>query len=411
MSDSPRAVHPGAWWIWALGLATAVSQTTNPVLLLAAAAVATIVVRARRGHGPWGRAYRLYVILGLVILAWRALLHIALGGKVGEHALFPLPAPTMPEWAAGITIGGTVYLEGLLGALVEGLRLAVIILCMGAANAVANPKRLLRSLPGALQEIGTAVIVSVTVAPQLAESVQRVMRARRLRGEPARGLRAVRQVALPVLQDTLDRSLLLASAMDSRGYGRRTPGTTGRLAGALSLAGLLAAAVGLYGLLGKDVPLALQAPTLVAGLLLGAAGIWLGGRGVERSTYRPDPWRAPEWLVSACGLLPAAAVLWSSHAAPADLVQQVLPLAAPALPALPLVAILLAALPAWLTPPLPEPATRRPVRRGPARRGPARRDPARRHAPSAGQALGDRQPQPTGAPGASTRHTPEAVTP
>ena len=45
-------------------------------------------------------------------------------------------------------------------------------------------------------------------------------RARRLRGEPGRRFHVVREVALPVMTDALDRSLLLAAAMDSRGYGR-----------------------------------------------------------------------------------------------------------------------------------------------------------------------------------------------
>ena len=30
----PRDLHPLAWWSWAIGLATAASLTTNPLLLL-----------------------------------------------------------------------------------------------------------------------------------------------------------------------------------------------------------------------------------------------------------------------------------------------------------------------------------------------------------------------------------------
>ena len=30
----PRDLHPVAWWVWALGLATAASFTTNPLVLL-----------------------------------------------------------------------------------------------------------------------------------------------------------------------------------------------------------------------------------------------------------------------------------------------------------------------------------------------------------------------------------------
>ena len=50
MSSSrlPRDLHPVAWWVWALGLATAASLTTNPLVLLTLAGVAIVVVLARR---------------------------------------------------------------------------------------------------------------------------------------------------------------------------------------------------------------------------------------------------------------------------------------------------------------------------------------------------------------------------
>ena len=71
-----------------------------------------------------------------------------------------------------------------------------------------------------------AVVVALTVAPQLVESVLRVRRARRLRGGAgARPAGAAAACCCPVLEDALDRSLRLAAAMDSRGYGRRGTAT------------------------------------------------------------------------------------------------------------------------------------------------------------------------------------------
>ncbi len=360
----PRALHPAAWWGWALGLAVAASQTTNPLLLLLTLAVAGLVVSARRGSSPWARAFRLYLWLGAAIIALRVVLHVLVGLKVGTVVVLPLPEVTLPGWAAGIQLGGTVYLEGLLGAVVQGLRLAVVIACIGAANALANPKRLLRALPGALHEIGAAVVVSVSVAPQLAESVQRVRRARRLRGDTARGLRAVPAVALPVLEDTLERSLVLAAAMDSRGYGRAGGATAAQrhATAALTLTGLLASAVGLYGVLDASTPALLGTPALLAGLTLSAAGLWLGGRRTTRTTYRPDPWRAPEWGTLAAGSAAAAAFTVLSRTDPDVLLMPLQPLAVPALPLLAVAGLLLAALPAVLTPPPPPPADRRRTR-------------------------------------------------
>ncbi len=351
----PRALHPVAWWLWAIGLAVAASLTANPLLLALILAVVTVVVVNRRTTSPWARAFRLYVVLGAFVVLSRLVLHLLVGLKVGEHRLFWLPSLTLPAWAAGINLGGTVYLEGLLGAGIQGLRLATMIVCIGAANALANPKRLLRALPGSLQEVGTAVVVSVTVAPQLAESVGRVLRARHLRGQNAGGLRSVRQVALPVLQDTLDRSLALAAAMDSRGYGRRVSEPSqsrrrGWAAPGASFAGLIGASIGLYGLLSADTPALLGAPLLALGLVLAVVGLRLGGRGVRRSTYRPDPWVTPEWLTAAAGLVVLAATLVESRLDPAAMSQQVLPLGWPSLPWPAVTGILLAALPGYLTP-------------------------------------------------------------
>ena len=59
-------------------------------------------------------------------------------------------------------------------------------ICVGAANSLANPKRLLRSMPAALYEVGTALVVAITILPQLADSLRRVRAAQRLRGGDTR---------------------------------------------------------------------------------------------------------------------------------------------------------------------------------------------------------------------------------
>lgn len=360
----PRGLHPGAWWLWAIGLAAAASRTTNPLLLAMLLAVVSVVVVARRSDAPWARTYRLYLVLGAVIIVLRVLLHVAVGFKYGDHVLLRLPELPLPSWAAGIQVGGTVYLEGLLDALFQGLRLATLIACIGAANALADPKRLLRALPGALHEIGVAVVVSLTVAPQLADSVHRVRRARRLRGETVRGVRAVGRIAMPVLQDALDRSILLAAAMDSRGYGRSVQASpsTRRTTGALMLTGLMATCIGTFGLLDAQSATVLGVPALLTGLLLAAAGLWVGGQRVRRSTYRPDPWRAPEWATAACGLAAVAAMLLVGHTDPSALTAPLQPLAAPALPLVATAGILAAGLAAIVSPAPQTTASPAPVR-------------------------------------------------
>jgi energy-coupling factor transport system permease protein len=356
----PRIVHPLAWWWWAIALAVAASRTTNPLLLALILGVAGLVVAARATDAPWARAFPTYLTLGLVVIAIRVVFRIILGGDPApdEHVLFSLPELPLPGWMAGVTVGGPVSLEGLLAAVYDGLRLATLLCCIGAANALANPKRALRMLPGALYELGVAVTVAITLAPQLVESVQRVRRARRLRGDARDGRHAVRAIAMPVLHDALARSFLLAAAMDSRGYGRRGTVSVRRrhLVGACMVLGLLGLCVGLYGLLDASTPGVLGVPMLLTAAAISVWGLALGGRGVSRSRYRPDPWRGPEWVTVLAGTVAVALVVVTGRQDPTALNPSIYPLAWPTLPALATVGLAVAALPAVLTPPPPRPA-------------------------------------------------------
>lgn len=348
----PRAIHPGAWWLWALGLATAASRTTNPVLLAMVVGTAGLVVVLRRGNAPWALAFRMYVLLGGFIVLLRVVFRVIFGGGAGGYVLFTLPRIPLPDWTTGVRLLGPVTAEQLLGGLYDGLRLAAMVVCVGAANALANPKRMLKALPGALYEVGTAVVVALTVAPQLVESVQRVRRARRLRGGNRRGIRALRGIAIPVLEDAMTRSLALAAAMASHGYGHtgRIEMRTRVLTGTLVISGLVGVCAGLYGAMGASTPPYLGTPLLLAGLVLATAGFMLGGRRVKRSIYRPDRWRAAEFLVAGCGIATAVLIYLAAGRDAAALHPPTSPLVWPEVTLLPAVAVLIGALPAWLAP-------------------------------------------------------------
>jgi len=353
-SRLPRSLHPGAWWLWAIGLAAATTQTTNPLVLVLLVSAAALVVLFRRGDAPWAGGFKAYAVLALVIIATRVVFRVLLDGQHGAHVLFTLPEIPLPEAAAGIRIGGPVTAEGLLAALYDGLRLAALLLCVGAANVLADPKRLLRSTPAALHEVSVAVVVSLTLAPQLVESGRRVHRARKLRGGSARRMGLVHRVLIPVLTDALDRSLLLAAAMDSRGFGRQAAvaARDRALTGLLLLVGLVGIAVGAYGLLDASAPLAFKAPMLAVGLAAAVAGLIRSGRRIERTRFRREPWRWEETAVVASGLAVAALfILVGSRS------QAVLGVPSPIVswPTLPLVGVLGAAValaPAVLAPPV-----------------------------------------------------------
>jgi energy-coupling factor transport system permease protein len=345
-------LHPAAWWLWSLSLGTAATRTTNPLLLALLVSVSAYVVATRRPDTPWSRSYGAFVKLALAVILIRLVFAIVLGSPVpGTHTLLTLPELPLPAWAQGIRLGGEVTAEALAFALYDGMRLATLLICVGAANALANPSRLLKSLPGALYEMGVAVVVALTFAPSLIADVQRLRAARRLRGRPDKGIRGLLHVGLPVLEGALERSVALAAAMDARGYGRtaQVPPGVRRTTAALTLGGLLGVCAGTYGLLTAEGA-AYGLPVLLAGLAAALAGLKLGGRRSLRTRYRPDRWDVRAWLVVASGVAVAALLALAAARDPAALHPGVVPLVAPTLPLWPAAAVLLGLLPAFVAP-------------------------------------------------------------
>ena len=348
----PRWLHPAAWWLWALGLATAASRTTNPALLLLILSVAAVVVASRRPEAPWSRSFVVFLKIGAVVIAVRIIFQVLIGAPTGTTVLFTLPSVDLPSWLAGLRLGGAVTLESVVFAFLDGLRLATMLACLGAASSLASPYRLLRAMPAALYEVGVAVVVALSFAPAMATDVQRVRQTRRLRGRPTGGVKGLTGTAMPVFQGALERSIGLAAAMDSRGYGR-SAGRSRReqqATAALVLAGVCGIAIGLYGLLDSSAVSVASLPLLVLGLVAALAGMLRAGRRSTRSRYRPDPWAAPEWLTAGSGVLAAITAIVQGQLNPAAMQALTTPLSWPPVPGLAAAGVLVAALPAVVTP-------------------------------------------------------------
>ncbi len=312
-----RTLHPWAWWSWAIGVGLAVSGTTNPLLLALVGLSLVIVVLLRRSAAPWARSVRAYLFLALFVIGMRVLFQIVIGSGTGATVLLSLPEVPLPDWAAGIRLGGAVTAEGLVFTVYGALRLAVLLLCIGAANALANPRQALRSVPAALYEVSVAVVIALSVAPQLIESTQRVHRARRLRGSRERGLRALGRVVMPVFSDAIERSLALAAGMEARGFGR-TAGAPVRGTLPLMLVSTMGALLG--GFLVLSTPWVGPAlGVLAAGVGGTLVGLRLAGARLQVTRYRPHPWGWVDTAVALMGLTAAVVVLGVGSLDPAVL--------------------------------------------------------------------------------------------
>ena len=141
---------------------------------------------------------------------------VLIGVPIPGTRIFTLPILPLPNWLAGIRIGGVITQERLLSSVHEGLTIVAVISLCGAAVSLTSPHKLLRVTPVMIYEFGVATVIATSALPNLVQSIARIRRARALRGDEKPAWRAI---ALPLLEDSLSRSLDLAAAMDARGYG------------------------------------------------------------------------------------------------------------------------------------------------------------------------------------------------
>ena len=203
-------------WGFFISLAAAVIATGSVFVALGAVGIAALLVYLRREDGPWGASFKWSLIAGLYLMVIRLIAGILIGVPRPGTTLFTVPRIELPSWLPGIRIGGTVTWERLSSSLSEGLIIAVVIALFGAANSVTSPRKLLRTLPTSLYQVGVALTIATTVLPQLVSTISRIRDAQFLRnGKKVR----ISSIALPLLEESLSRAIHLAQSMESRGYG------------------------------------------------------------------------------------------------------------------------------------------------------------------------------------------------
>ncbi|MFM6978203.1 MAG: energy-coupling factor transporter transmembrane component T [Micrococcales bacterium] len=279
MSKIGKLIHPATWWMLGGALALLAGSATNLITPMAVSAFAVIAILIFREDATWTRSLGFYLGIAGVVITVRIIFRIIFSYTgPGSYIALNLPKLRLNIGFTYIEFLGDVSWLSLYGALLDGLRLAAIILAVAISTTLANPRKLLKSAPGALYEIATSISVAINLAPQLIESFNRVRKARQLRGKSKRTSRLA-GIVVPVLEDTLDRSMLLAASMDARGFGRRGNQTNSELilARALGLAGLTLNLVGIFLLLsgfGSYLALGL----VVIGISCGAFSVRLTSR-------------------------------------------------------------------------------------------------------------------------------------
>lgn len=303
-------INPAAWW--ALGLALAIAAGTSGSLawLGALMAITLAIIVIAREPAPWSQSLRFYLVAGLAVTLIRVVFRIIFNFDTSSDVALNLPAINLNFGDLGTVefLGRVSYLS-LTAAVKDGLRMAAVILAIGLANTLANPRRLLKNMPGALYEVATALVIAINLAPQIIASAQRVRKARELRGR-SKKQNLMSSLLIPVLEDTLERSLALAATMDARGFGRTGALSKNQqfLIRFTSLTSVATFAVGSYLLMTMSSPFAPIA-LFVYGLICAFITVRTSSLRNIKTSYTQAKWHLTDVAVLALsGLLATAAI-------------------------------------------------------------------------------------------------------
>ena len=189
-----EAIHPGAWIVWATCAGIVAFSTTDPFYLGLLVAVAWFVYSAHRIAGPTARSFRVFLVAGLLAMTIRTLLVLL----------------------------GTVNVDNVVFAALEGMRLAGLLVVFGTFNAVTDPFGVVRLAPRRFHEPALAAALALSIAPRTIWTAGRVREAQELRGIHPTRWRSLPALAVPVLETGMEEALTLAESMDARGHGRGT---------------------------------------------------------------------------------------------------------------------------------------------------------------------------------------------
>jgi energy-coupling factor transporter transmembrane protein EcfT len=208
-----------SWWLWSIFLAAAAIRSQNNLFGLLLILLLTLVVSKCKNTNNWGNPFKLTLQLALAATLIRLFFAVLIGTPLPGKIIFSLPQLELPNWLAGIRVGGDVTQERMFSVFTESLKFAVVLIAFGAASALSSPIQVIKLISGRIYLFGVTLIISISVLPQIVHSFNRVIAARRMRGLAKLKLSNFRSIITPVLEESIERAIDLSAAMESRGFG------------------------------------------------------------------------------------------------------------------------------------------------------------------------------------------------
>jgi len=294
--------HALAWVAWVGAILVILSTTRNPWYI---GLVLSCILIVNHTLPPQS-----FSTAPVPISLWRFGLTItlisawfnALTVHIGETHLF-----TMPEIIP--YFGGIVTLEALLYGALNGLVLTGLFATFTVFNKAVSVRAMIRLVPRAFYPVAVIIAIAITFVPVTLRQYHNIRQAQMMRGHQLSGLKDWLPLVMPLLIGGLERALQLAETMTARGFARADTSYKVYHQFALVVSLLLI----LSGWLLRLVWGYITSGSLMlgGGLILMVGILWMMGRGITYTSYRPHPWTIQDWGIVLSALMPVSIFLFT----------------------------------------------------------------------------------------------------
>jgi len=182
----------------------------DPVYLLILFLATTLIVFEAQIATGWSFYMKVAVWIGVFLI----LLNLILS-QSGDTILFQAKLNIPVFDSIRIT------LESFLFSLVMALRMAVVISAFAILSLTVSPEEMMRLMAGFKIPAKSVFLTSLATrfVPSLLDDAKTLAEVQKSRGAKLKGIRGKGPVIIPLLSNSLERSVTVAEAMESRGFG------------------------------------------------------------------------------------------------------------------------------------------------------------------------------------------------
>ncbi len=313
---STKRLDSRAWLCWGLATMTPLLLGRNPWILVQVLVIVAVVRSVwRPAMTHQGMAW--FIRIAATCVAVGVVFNV-LTVHAGDRIIASLPE----SWPV---IGGVLTWNALIYGILGGVALFTLVLTGITISTLMSWTDLFHAMPRRLSPIAVTGSVAWAFLPQTAVAWRHIREAQIMRGHRFRGVRDFIPIVVPLLAGGLERSLMMAEALESRGFGASSSPPHDLRRSRRDLTFDLGIVIGLGGLALAAYCLAvgLASWALLAGLVGGSALTALARSSPPpiplRTRYRVIDWTRADSLVVASSLVVACVVVTWNGLRPASL--------------------------------------------------------------------------------------------